>query len=96
MIGRRDDGAYFVSAGNILEHADGVALAANVQALAGMDKAALKAAYREQLRRPRDEHATTGAGLGLIEMARKASASLSCTLRDLPNGKSFFSLYVQI
>jgi hypothetical protein len=96
VIGRHDNGAYFVSAGNTVEIADGQRLAQRVESLFSMDKAALKAAYKEQLRRPRDESASTGAGLGLIDMARKASAPLTCSLRSLDNGKAFLSLYVTI
>ena len=61
--------------------------------LSGLDKVQLKAAYKEQLRKPReDAAAASGAGLGLIDMARKASAPLQATLRNLADGRSFLSL----
>lgn len=90
------DGRYVVSAGNVVRQADGDALMARVDALAGLDKAALKAAYKTQLRAPRDPGAKTGAGLGLIDLARKASAPLTATLKPLPDGLAFFSLRVVI
>jgi hypothetical protein len=94
IIARDAEGRYVVSAGNVLDAEDGHALAARVEALAAMDKARLKAEYKEQLRKPREGGATSGAGLGLIDMARKASEPLGCTLRMLDDGRAFISLRV--
>ena len=83
---------YTVSAGNLVELADGQALKARVDALCAMDKAQLKAAYKDQLRKPRSPQAVSGAGLGLIEMARKCCKPLEAGLDDLGGGQAFFSL----
>jgi hypothetical protein len=91
VVGRDDLGRYIVSAGNVVEMADGRALMARLEELAPLDKAALKAAYKEQLRRPRSEAAGSGAGLGLIDIARKASAPLSGTLAT-QGERGYFSL----
>ncbi len=96
VIGRRDDGHYFVSAGNVVEESDGQKLVERVRALAGLDKAALKAAYKEQLRRPREDGAGTGGGLGFIDMARKAIEPMVCDLRQTDHGRCFFSLHVML
>jgi hypothetical protein len=93
-IARDAEGRYVVSAGNIVDGADGPGLAARVNALAAMDKAQLKTAYKEQLRKPRDEDSTTGAGLGLIDLARKAAEPLACSLQPLDDGRAFFSMRV--
>lgn len=94
VIARDGNGHYVVSAGNILESADGPELEARVRKLASMDKAQLKAEYKEQLRKPREDGAATGAGLGLIDLARKASEPLSCSLRTLEDGRAFVSMRV--
>ncbi|WP_302141791.1 biofilm regulation protein kinase SiaB [Halomonas alkalicola] len=91
-VARDEAGRYLVSAGNLVERADGERLVATVASLAPLDKAELKAAYKQQLRRPRDEEAPSGAGLGLLDMARKASRPLAASLQPLPDGRSFFSL----
>ena len=83
---------YLVQAGNIVEAADGEALLARVDALASMDKAQLKATYKTQLRQPRDAAATTGAGLGLIDVARKSSLPLKGNLSPIDEERAFFSL----
>lgn len=94
VVGRDENGRYVVSAGNIVEAGDGKALAARVAELAAMDKAALKSAYKDQLRKPRTEGESSGAGLGLIDMARRAVEPLTCSLRELGDGRAFFSLRV--
>ena len=62
-----------------------------VAELAKKDKAELKALYKEQLRK-RDEHVATGAGLGLIDIARKSSEPLKASLQPVSGELSFISL----
>lgn len=96
IISREAGGRYAVSSGNIVEPADGEALQARIQQIAAMDRAGLKAAYKEQLRKPRED-ATASAGLGLIDIARRASEPPSCSLRPINAGRQmFFSLCVVI
>lgn len=89
-------GHYHVSAGNIVSQEDGQVLLDRVMALAVLDKAELKQLYKKQLRKPRDEEARSGAGLGLIDIARKASAPVIASLKSLDNSTGYFSLSVQI
>lgn len=92
IVARDAEERYLVQAGNIVEAADGEALLARVDALASMDKAQLKATYKTQLRQPRDAAATTGAGLGLIDVARKSSLPLKGNLSPIDEKRAFFSL----
>jgi len=94
VVGRDENGRYVVSAGNVVESADGQALAERVAELATMDKSTLKSAYKDQLRKPRADGSGSGAGLGLIDMARKAAEPLTCSLRALDDKRAFFSLRV--
>jgi hypothetical protein len=96
IVSRDAAGRYVINAGNVVLAADGPVLVARVEALAAMDKAALKAAYKTQLRQPREPEAKTGAGLGLIDVARRASEPLACNLKPLNDGEAFFSLRVVI
>ena len=90
------DGCYSVAAGNIVKTVDGRKLVERIESFATMDKAELKAAYKTQLRKPRDEDAVTGAGLGLIDMARKSSKPMDATLKEIGNDTAYFSLSIQI
>lgn len=92
VVGRYDAEHYWVLAGNIVEPQDGLALQQRVKDLATMDKAALRAEYKRQLREPRSADAVTGAGLGLIDIARRVVTPISCDLTASPDGRSFFSL----
>ncbi|UJJ30075.1 biofilm regulation protein kinase SiaB [Halopseudomonas maritima] len=92
VVSRNEQSRYIVSAGNLIESADGDSLVASIDQLAQLDKAGLKAAYKEQLRRPRDAERASGAGLGLIDIARKSSAPLQASLQPAADGRSFFSL----
>ena len=92
VVARNDDQHYLVQAGNLVQTADGEALMARINALASMDKVALKAAYKTQLRQPRSESAVSGAGLGLIDVARKSVQPLSATLTAIDDSRSFFSV----
>ncbi len=92
----RENGHYVVSAGNVVELADGEALVARIAHYSTLDKAQLKAEYKTQLRRPRRADHPESAGLGLIEIARRASAPLQATLSELSSNRAFFSLSVVI
>lgn len=91
----KDGDHYVVTSGNLVEAEDVPGLTGLLDRLCGLDKAGLKAAYKEQSRKPREPGAT-GAGLGLIDMARKASRPLEYSMRPVDDRYSFFSLEVQI
>ncbi|ALG72508.1 hypothetical protein VY88_32875 [Azospirillum thiophilum] len=94
VIGKDGD-HYAVSSGNLVEADDVPGLSAMLERLRGLDKAGLKAAYKEQSRKPREAGAS-GAGLGLIDMARKATRPLDYSLRAVDERYFFFSLEVQL
>jgi hypothetical protein len=96
VIAESGDGSYVVSAGNVVERGDGQALVERVNQLACLDKVALKSLYKQQLRMPRDADLASGAGLGLIDVARKSSSPLECSLDLLEAGKAFFTLRATI
>ena len=98
VVSRDSEGRYIVSAGNVVERGDGERLKTRIEELATLDKNALKAAFKAQLRQPRDSLTNDSAGLGLIDMARKASRPLACSLQpmegDATGQWAFFSLRV--
>ncbi len=96
VIGRNENGRHVLLAGNVVEPDDGKALQTRIIELAGLDKVQLKAAYKEQLRKSRGDN-DSGAGLGLIDIARKANEPFSCSLLPVNSGNQlFFSLKVVI
>jgi hypothetical protein len=93
-IGKTNDG-YFVSSGNLIENDDADRLRERIKALAGLDKTALKRLYKEQLRKE-PEPGATGAGLGLIDMAKRSSRPLEFSILPQDRQFSFFTLKVHV
>ncbi|WP_142805388.1 MULTISPECIES: biofilm regulation protein kinase SiaB [Tepidiphilus] len=92
LVACDEDGAYLIQTGNVVDAADASPLLERIAQLAAMDPIELKHAYKTQLRRPIAHGASSGAGLGLIDIARKARRPLIATQRPLDDGKIFFSL----
>ena len=95
VVSRNGAGHHVVSAGNTVQINDGTKLVARILQLAMLSKEELKLAYKTQLRRPREE-LQGSAGLGFIDMARKATEPLCCTLRSLDSTRAFFTLRVTL
>ena len=89
-IGKTDNGSY-VCSGNLIENNDGGPLAAYLDYIIQQDKTGLKTMYKEKLKQAVSPD-STGAGLGLIDMARKAASPLEYSIVDLNGGLSFFTL----
>lgn len=83
---------YFVRCGNFVSREHVGALSVLLQRLQAMDKDQLKALYKERRRSAGTCDNSKGAGLGLIEMARKASEPLSFDFASVDDDTSFFSI----
>jgi hypothetical protein len=91
-IGRCDDG-YYVLSGNLVENEDLQKLTDYIDAIAPLDKVALKKLYKEQLKKEITPD-SLGAGLGLIDMARKSICPISYFVNKIDDDISFFELKV--
>jgi hypothetical protein len=89
-IGKTDQGHY-VSAGNLIEVADAPKFAAQLDIIVTMDKPALKQYYKQQLKADVPP-GSNSAGLGLIDMARKASLPLEYSIQKIDQAVCFFTL----
>lgn len=94
IIGKNSDG-FYINAGNPICNRDIAALQARLERIASMDKAALKQFYKEQMNAPFDP-ATGGAGLGLIDIARKASRPIEYSFKPYGDNYHFFSINVTV
>lgn len=86
---------YLISAGNLVETGDVGECVALIEHMRSLDKAALKALYKERLRIA-PTAGKSGAGLGLIDMARKSALPLEYHLRRIDDRYSFFSVRATI
>lgn len=90
-----EGGRFFVMCGNEVPGEHVPPLRERLSKIAGMGPDELKAYYREKLRQPPDE-GSLGGSIGLIEIARRASAPVEFDFQDLAAGRSFFSLKAMI
>jgi hypothetical protein len=89
------DGSYVVSSGNEILKEDVPSLVERLDEINRQDRDGLKKMYKEQLHRERDPEAS-GAGVGLIDIARRARGRLEYSFRELDGRHDFFSLIVTV
>lgn len=94
VIGTKE-GRYTVRSGNSIRRDDVAALTSRLEMINELDKAGLKRLYKEQLRREVPPDAQ-GAGLGLIDMARRADGPLRFQFERLDEQHDFFNLLVTV
>jgi len=90
-IGKTEAGNY-VCSGNIVENEDIDKLTAYIESIVKLDKQGLKELYKAKLKQDLPPGGTVGAGLGLLEMARKATLPLQYSTVVLDSSLSFFTL----
>ncbi|HEY0945100.1 MAG TPA: SiaB family protein kinase [Opitutaceae bacterium] len=86
---------FTVASGNLVERETADRLQTQLAALATLDRDGLKALHRER-RRAGPPPGSQGAGLGLIEVARRAAGPLAWSLAPQPDARVFFSLSVPV
>ena len=94
MITEAEDGNYWTSVGNVVSKETRDILVERINELNGMDAMDLKKAYKQTLREGSFSD-KGGAGLGLIEIARKSSDKLDYSFEDMSEGKFFFTFNVK-
>ena len=90
----REGNEYVVCAGNLIERGDVERLHARLSRIREMSKEELRALYKEQLRADPEE-GSKGAGLGFMEIARRASKPIEFYFTDLGD-YTFFALKATI
>jgi hypothetical protein len=91
VIVGKDGENFYVRGGNFVENRHTDALRTRLERLQSMTPDELKALYKEERRKLKEEGAK-GSGLGFIDMARKASQSIEFEIIEVDAEKSFFSL----
>lgn len=94
VIGHEQKG-YFILCGNKIYNSDIPRLREKLEQIRNMSKEELKTLYKER-RRMEPEPASKGAGLGLIEMARKGSEPIEYGFSPIDDNFSFFSIRVVV
>ncbi len=93
-IGTEND-HFFIVCANVVLASDEPRLRERLERLRSMDRDAIKAYYKEQLREAPEEQ-SKGATIGLIEIARRASEPIEFDFDPIDDEKFFFCMKVSI
>lgn len=94
VVGKDKRDKFYISCGNKIMLKDKNRLVQNLEEIQNMDKEQLKKAYKEKLKSDSDEY-SKGAGIGFLEIARKANEPIVFEFKDT-NESSFFFLQAYI
>ncbi|MFW5931203.1 MAG: SiaB family protein kinase [Desulfosalsimonas sp.] len=94
VIGKKND-QFYIKSGNYISRDQKESLEEKLPVIREMDKDELKKFYKQQ-RRKEVEEGSKGAGLGFIEMARRASSPIEYEILPAEAGRYFFVVKVVI
>jgi hypothetical protein len=94
LIAKRTE-TYAVISGNVVMKSDIDALISRIDQINALAPDGLKKLIRQQLRREIPPDAQ-GAGIGLMEMAKRSNTKLEYSIRDINDDYSFFTLSAHI
>ena len=90
------DTAYFIQTGNVVSNNSAEILKTRIDYLNTLDKKELRQYYKRQLNTENDNLESRGAGIGLIEIARRASGPIRYTLEPHENDLQYFTMYITV
>lgn len=91
-----EDKKYFIQCGNKIRPDQMPLIRDRINHLNTLDKPGLRKFYKERLKAEDSNPESKGAGIGLIEIARRASSKMEYRFEPLDDSYCFFTLYVTI
>jgi len=88
--------AYFIQTGNAVTHKSAEILKQRIDHLNTMDKKELRQYYKQQMKAENNNPESRGAGIGLIEVARRATGQIEYKFEPIDNDLQYFSMYITI
>jgi hypothetical protein len=95
IIGQVDE-TYEIATGNFIKEVEIQALSDKIEEVNNLDKAGLKTLYKEIIKDKNGLSERGGAGLGLVDMARKSGHKIEYSFNEYDSEHSFFSLKTRI
>ena len=98
IMGNKTDkrDTFFVQTKNAVQNESIAFLKEKLDHLNTLNKKELRQFHKEKVRNENDNPASQGAGLGLIEIARRATAPIGYSFEPISDNLSFFTMYVEI
>jgi hypothetical protein len=94
LIAKTED-TYAVTSGNVILNADVEALVSRIELINSLQSDALKKMIRQQLH-SETTSCSIGAGIGMMEMAKRSNRNLEYSIRNISEEYSFYTLKVYI
>ncbi len=94
LVGKENH-AFYIAGGNLILAETKQELSERIDAINKLDKSEMKSFFKQKLSESQNRE-ESGGGVGLIDMARKASAPIEYRIKDIDDEYSFFSLKVII
>jgi hypothetical protein len=94
VIGQEED-KFYIYCGNKIFNEDVENIKSKIDEISGLNKEELKVLYKKK-RRMKSDESSKGAGLGLIEMARRSGKPLKYEFKPLNSEFTFFTIKVLI
>jgi len=93
---KKSDEAYYVITGNFMKSSRVEKLKSKIEKVNTLTKDELKEYYKQSLDRNEPDSDTGGAGLGLIDIARKSGERIDYAFDTINDEHSFYSVQVKI
>jgi len=87
---------YFLQTGNLVSNVNARILKERIDYLNSLDKKELRKFYKEQLNAENDNPESQGAGIGLIEVARRSTSPIEYTLKQYSDDFQYFTMYLTV
>jgi hypothetical protein len=87
---------YFIQTGNVMENKSVDYVRDKIDYLNTLDKQQLRQYHKEQTKNGIPHPESKGAGLGLIEIARRTASKIEYELEPMDNELLYFTMYVAI
>lgn len=95
ILGMKDK-KYFIYTGNLVSNYSMKILTERIDYLNSLDKKEMRKYFKERVNADNDNPESKGAGLGLIEIARRASSKIVYEFEPRENEMQYFTMYVEI
>jgi len=88
--------SYYIQTGNVIKDSSVGLLKERIDYLNTLDKKELRQLYKEQMKMENDNPESKGAGLGLTEIARRATSKIEYEFVPYGEGLTYFTMYVTV
>jgi hypothetical protein len=95
ILGAHDD-TYFVQSGNAVTNSNAEILKKRIDYLNTLDKKELRQYYKQQMSAENDNPESKGAGIGLTEIARRASGPIEYEFEPCGENLQYFTMYATV